>query len=32
MLDSDANAARVLARVFWGEIVLPSREEASRKV
>jgi hypothetical protein len=25
-VDSDANAARVLARVFWGEIVLPSRE------
>jgi IS605 OrfB family transposase len=24
--DSDANAARVLARVFWGEIVLPQRE------
>jgi hypothetical protein len=25
-IDSDANAARVLARVFWGEIVLPERE------
>jgi hypothetical protein len=29
-LDSDANAARVLARVFWGEIVLPTREELGR--
>jgi hypothetical protein len=29
-LDSDANAARVLPRVFWGEIVLPAHEESSR--
>jgi hypothetical protein len=26
-LDSDANAARVLARVFWGEIVLPDPDK-----
>ena len=26
-LGSDVNAARVLARVFWDEIVLPTREE-----
>jgi hypothetical protein len=28
-LNSDANAARVLARVFWGEITLPSPEKKS---
>lgn len=26
-MNSDANAARVLARVFWGEITLPSRHD-----
>lgn len=26
-LNSDANAARVLARIFWGEITLPSPDE-----
>ncbi len=30
-LNSDANAARVLARVFWGEIVLPSHHDEARK-
>jgi hypothetical protein len=29
-LDSDANAARVLARVFWGAIVLPAFEGSKR--
>jgi len=29
MLNSDANAARVLARVFWDEITLPSPDVAS---
>lgn len=29
--NSDGNAARVLARVFWGEIMLPSPEERRKK-
>lgn len=29
-LDSDVNAARLLARVFWGEIELPDRAEAEK--
>ncbi len=26
-INSDANAARVIARVFWGDIILPARDE-----